>query len=335
MLFSIIVPIYNVEKYLRECLESIKVQTFHDYEVIMINDGSTDNCSKICDEYTRLDKRFKVIHRKNGGLVSARKVGAENVSGDYVLNIDSDDYVDKDLLEKLHNQVEMYNPDVIAFSYKIVDEKGEFQSVINNSIEPKLYKDNIELIKQSYMYDKNIYGHNGGSLIFSIWTKLVKRDIYKECQALVDNRISKGEDTILNLLIVDKAKSMLVSKVDGYNYRLQPTSMTHVFNEKDIENQKVLVESLNKIKIDKPSFTIQIEMYIFYSTYMMLQKLVNKNTNYRQYKEYINKILDARIYENLHSDFSNNARLAEKIKAFLIKNNIWPVIYAYFKFSLK
>ena len=68
---------------------------------------------------------------------------------------------------------------------------------------------------------------------------------------------------------------------------------------------------------------------------MMLQKLVNKNTNYRQYKEYINKILDARIYENLHSDFSNNARLAEKIKVFLIKNNIWPVIYAYFKFRLK
>ena len=185
------------------------------------------------------------------------------------------------------------------------------------------------------MYDKNIYGHNGGSLIFSIWTKLVKRDIYKECQTLVDNRISKGEDTILNLLIVDKATSMLVSKIDGYNYRLQPTSMTHVFNEKDIENQQFLVESLNKIKVDKPSFARQIEMYIFYSTYMMLQKLVNKNTNYRQYKEYVKKILDARIYENLHSDFLYNARLSEKIKVFFIKNNIWSVIYAYFKFSLK
>ena len=308
MFFSIIVPIFNVEKYLRQCLESIKLQIFQDYEVIMINDGSTDNCPKICEEYTRLDKRFKVIHRKNGGLVSARKVGAEHVSGDYVLNIDSDDYVDKDLLEKLHNQVEMYNPDVIAFSYKIVDESGEFQSVINNSIEPKLYKENIERIKQSYMYDKNIYGHNGGSLIFSIWTKLVKRDIYKECQTLVDNRISKGEDTI---------------------------SMTHVFNEKDIENQQFLVESLNKIKVDKPSFARQIEMYIFYSTYMMLQKLVNKNTNYRQYKEYVKKIVDARIYENLYSDFLYNARLSEKIKVFLIKNNIWSVIYAYFKFSLK
>jgi len=101
MIFSIIVPIFNVEKYLRQCLESIKLQIFQDYEVIMINDGSTDNCPKICEEYTRLDKRFKVIHRKNGGLVSARKVGAEHVSGDYVLNIDSDDYVDKDLLEKL------------------------------------------------------------------------------------------------------------------------------------------------------------------------------------------------------------------------------------------
>ena len=111
--------------------------------------------------------------------------------------------------------------------------------------------------------------------------------------------------------------------------------MTHVFNEKDIENQQFLVESLNKIKVDKPSFARQIEMYIFYSTYMMLQKLVNKNTNYRQYKEYVKKILDARIYENLHSDFLYNARLSEKIKVFLIKNNIWSVIYAYFKFSLK
>jgi hypothetical protein len=335
MLFSIIVPIYNVEKYLRECLESIKGQTFQDYEVIMIDDGSTDNCPEICDEYACLDKRFKAIHKKNGGLVSARKVGAEHVSGDYVLNIDSDDYVDEELLEKLYNQVKMDNPDVIAFSYKTVDEKGVFKNAIHNFIEPKLYKENIERIKRSYMYDKTIHGHNGGSLIFSIWTKLVKREIYKECQSLVDNRISKGEDTILNLLIVDKAKSMLVSKINGYNYRLQPTSMTHVFHEKDIENQKVLAESLNQIKINKPSFSEQIEMYIFYSTYMMLQKLVNRNTKYRQYKEYVKKILDARIYENLHSDFSYNARLAEKIKVFLIKNNIWSALYVYFKFSLK
>ena len=186
MFFSIIVPIYNVEKYLGECLESIRTQTFEDYEVILVDDGSNDGCPVICDEYARQDKRFKVIHKKNGGLVSARKAGAEVVLGEYVLNVDADDYIDTKLLEELNKEIEKYNPDIVAFCYKTIDEKSQVLNKIANAMKPGFYKTDVEIIKKSYLYDNTLYGQNGGSLIFSIWSKAVKKDIYMECQALVD-----------------------------------------------------------------------------------------------------------------------------------------------------
>ena len=94
--FSIIVPVYNVEKYLTKCIDSILEQTFSDFEVILVDDGSTDNCGIICDQYVEKDDRIQVIHKKNEGLVCARKTGISKASGQYILNVDSDDYISLD-----------------------------------------------------------------------------------------------------------------------------------------------------------------------------------------------------------------------------------------------
>ena len=99
---SVIVPIYKVEKYLRQCIDSIINQSLKDIEIILVDDGSPDNCPKICDEYKKIDSRIKVIHKKNGGLSSARNAGMKIATGEYIGFVDSDDYVSKEFLEELY-----------------------------------------------------------------------------------------------------------------------------------------------------------------------------------------------------------------------------------------
>ena len=94
-LISIIIPVYNVEKYLKECVDSVRKQTYKNLEIILIDDGSKDNSGKLCDELAKEDNRIKVIHKENGGLSDARNVGIENATGEYIQFIDSDDFVEK------------------------------------------------------------------------------------------------------------------------------------------------------------------------------------------------------------------------------------------------
>ena len=103
---SVIVPVYNVESYLRKCLDSVINQTYSDLEILLINDGSFDNCGEICDEYAGKDARIKVFHKENGGLSSALNVGLKNVSGDYIGFVDSDDWIELDMYQKLHNAMD-------------------------------------------------------------------------------------------------------------------------------------------------------------------------------------------------------------------------------------
>ena len=114
MKFSIIVPVYNVEKYLNQCVDSIMNQTYKDIEIILVDDGSPDNCPKMCDEYKEKDSRIKVIHKPNGGLSDARNEGLKVVSGDYIAFIDSDDWIELDAFENFFGAIEKFNhPDVL------------------------------------------------------------------------------------------------------------------------------------------------------------------------------------------------------------------------------
>ena len=123
MKFSIVVPVYNVEKYIDTCLKSIYEQSYTNYEVIIVNDGSLDNSQKIIDEYTKKDNRFKSYIKENGGLSDARNFGIQHITGDYLLFVDSDDYIEKDLLLKL-NECAQKN-EIVRFNINIVNEHGD------------------------------------------------------------------------------------------------------------------------------------------------------------------------------------------------------------------
>lgn len=114
---SIIVPVYNVEPYLRQCLDSVVNQTYRNLEIILVDDGSPDNCGTICDEYAAKDKRIHVVHKENGGISSARNAGLAICKGDYISFIDSDDFVSPYFIEVLYHGIELYNSDISSLRY--------------------------------------------------------------------------------------------------------------------------------------------------------------------------------------------------------------------------
>ena len=139
---SIIVPIYNVEKYLRKCIDSILNQSYDNLQIILVDDGSPDNCPKICDEYLNKDNRIQVIHKSNGGLSSARNAGIKVANGKYIAFIDSDDYIELNMIEKLVNAIEKSNADLCICGIRWVNKDGTlFTKVAKSPIKNIVYDD--------------------------------------------------------------------------------------------------------------------------------------------------------------------------------------------------
>ncbi|MFR9431364.1 glycosyltransferase family 2 protein, partial [Streptococcus pneumoniae] len=124
-LISIVVPVYNVEKYLKKSIESVLNQTYQNIEILLVDDGSTDSSGKICESFSKVDPRIRVFHKENGGLSDARNFGIEQMKGQYVAFIDSDDYISKDYVWKLYSSIKNNDSEVSICSFLLVDEKGE------------------------------------------------------------------------------------------------------------------------------------------------------------------------------------------------------------------
>ena len=130
-LISVIVPIYNVEKYLRQCLNSLLTQTYNNIEVIMVDDGSPDNCGAICDEYARKYGNFIVVHKENAGLGMARNTGLEYVTGKYVMFLDSDDYIDSELIQILYEAMKINKVDISKSGFRRINNSGNIKVITN------------------------------------------------------------------------------------------------------------------------------------------------------------------------------------------------------------
>ena len=211
--FSIIVPIYNVEQYLEKCLESIIGQTYKNIEIILINDGSKDNSDEICKKFKKIDKRIKYVKKENGGLSSARNEGMKYASGDYLIFVDSDDYISLELCEKAKNIINDTGADLIQYEFqKFIDgklaleinEKGytimaTFDS--SNSFDNYLTK---EIIKRE------------------AWSKVYKKELFKGI-IYPEGRIA--EDLATTYKIVNKANKIICISDKLYFYRLRNNSI--------------------------------------------------------------------------------------------------------------
>lgn len=197
-LISVIVPVYNVEKYLHNNINSILSQTYKNLEIILVDDGSSDNSSKICDEYAKNDKRIKVIHKTNGGLSDARNAGIDASSGDYICFIDSDDTIDMDMIKLLYESLTKENSDVALCKLNIVSDKGEkklYDEVNINQISTETIASLF--IKNDSWHEKNRIVSNG--LTWSACRAIYSRKIVGDTR-FIKNMISEDFFSIWKLL---------------------------------------------------------------------------------------------------------------------------------------
>lgn len=277
-MISIIVPVYNVEKYLERCIESIVNQTYKDIEIILVDDGSPDNCPAICDRYAEKDSRIKVIHKQNGGLINARKSGLEIAQGDYIGFVDSDDWIEPEMYEYFAQMINKYSPDMVLSDF-YYDNNGQLTD--SEQLFDKEYYNKNAL--EEFIYPKMLF--SGTYYKFGInpccWSKVFKKELIKKNLPLVDGRIKMGEDAAFTYPCLIDAKSAATVKKPCYHYNINPESMTKSYDEKlkDIIflPYKRIKEKCCEAGIDLGK---QLDYYLLYlANFLIRNEMFSKNPN--------------------------------------------------------
>lgn len=332
MFFSIIIPVYNVEKYLTECISSILKQTYKNYEVILIDDGSTDSSGKICDYYENLYDNFFVVHKENGGLSSAWVTGLNYVHGRYVCSIDSDDYVEEDFLEKIYNIIIENRCDIVVYGYK-----GFFKDKITgyNYIKaiPGLYdKKRIEKEILPSLINIGVI-NNRSSIYLSRINKMIKKELLLNNSRFYRMDINYGEDNLWTIPNILTCESMYV--IDNYYpylYRNNPNSITHSYNNdlwlkfKKLDNHILyILNELNYSKLENQVFRDSV----FHAVMSINNEIISNNDKSEKIKQ-LNKIInDQMVTIGLENMNMKSCGLKEKIIIQLMKLGNPTLIYYY------
>lgn len=216
ILFSIIVPVYNISAYVRKCIESIVNQTYQNLDIILVDDGSTDDSGDICDEYSEKDSRIRVIHKTNGGLVSARKAGINIAKGEYSLYVDGDDWIENDYIELVSMHISD-QPDAIISMGHTKDYPGKriIKFTDGKDIEYRLYSGSeiSEFVIENFISQNKFYS---SVIPATIWSYVCKSRILKFCQNEVDDHITMGEDVACSIRVILNCESVYL--LDSYKY---------------------------------------------------------------------------------------------------------------------
>ena len=279
--FSIVIPVFNVEKYLRKCIDSLLQQSYRNFEIILVDDGSTDTCPSICDSYALNDERVKVIHKSNGGSSSSRNQGIQYCSGDYVMFVDSDDYWDStDALKELAEILSKINLDVLCFGCKKINISG------TNSV--RYFDTSIKFCTDKEVFKKERY-------ISSPWTKVINRTLL--CNKLLCFREGvTSEDIEWSFQLALKAKKIAYIDLDFYCYVQRPGSISHLLTEKKLSNLKDNVFSCIE-SLERQSSDIQFELlsYVSYQYAMLVFDIASIQDNETR-KKYLDEVFIKRSY---------------------------------------
>ena len=273
-MISVIVPVYNVEEYLEECLESIQHQTYTDIEIILVNDGSTDGSREICERFCQVDSRFKLINQENQGLSAARNRGFKESVGQFIMFVDSDDVINTNVLEVL---LPYMKTDVDIVECRLTRNKEEFYLNKTSTI---VFEGNAkEAILNCIEYDEVKY---------CAFTKLYRREIVEKIPFL-EGYIY--EDVFTGINYLKQMRKIVVVDFIGYYYRVRPNSiMTKPFNEKDLDIFKVGNQLIDSFKDDENMFPY-IGYFLFYLGHgHYLKDSINKKNPYVDlYEDFIRK----------------------------------------------
>lgn len=310
-LISIIVPVYNVSKYLRTCLDSIRKQTYTNIEVILVDDGSTDGSQKTCDEYANIDERFMCIHKKNGGLSDARNEGIKLASGKYGMLVDSDDYIHRDSVRVLLKNIIEADADMSIGNYRRVkpEEKVDLDENPDNKT---MVFDTEGALKELCELEYSYFSANHIQQFTSAWNKLYKMDILKKIP------FPKGkvfEDVATAHAFLASCNRVVYSDAILYYYLIREGSISRVA----VKNTDMNTAFENRIEFFKEHGLEQFlpNTYQTYLTVLMrtYTHLIETPESPRIKKEIVEKAKD--VYKNHKDVLKENSKLKHEVKLFI------------------
>lgn len=270
-LVSVIVPVYNAGTYLAPCLASIENQTYPDLEILLVDDGSTDGSGGLCDKEAARDERIRVIHKENGGLVSAWKAGASAAKGAYFAFVDSDDWLDADYIGRLAEKASGNGAEVICGGFTIERGKGTRPERVTSKALAGVYEgEKLAGLKPE------LIGHETRRVILSRCMKLTARELFLSNMSYAREDIRMGEDvTVMLPCLLSCERLVLLPDSYGYHYRTVEGSMVHHYNPGLYDNVKRLWKILEEIEADYqvPDGARRAEREFYY---LMLLELKNQ-----------------------------------------------------------
>ena len=258
---SIVVPIYKVEKYLEECIKSILNQSYCDYELILVDDGSPDDCPIICDYYAKMDQRIRVIHQENQGLVMARRNGLLKSQGKYISFIDGDDWIEQDMYKHIIQLMKQHQADVVVFGYK--EDGAREISTKQNVICSGVYDEsNMQIVHQKALYTGLFYIPG---IIPAVWNKLFRRDCLINGFFFPDALIRMGEDAALSYPMLSKAKKIVIdNEFSPYHYRIVDSSMSRSYDSMYFDRARLLILGLENNLTDNADMLRALQYYCLF-----------------------------------------------------------------------
>ena len=329
---SIIIPIYKVEKYLKRCVESVRKQTLTDLEIILVDDGSPDDCSRICDEYLKEDSRIKVIHKQNGGLASARNAGMNMATGKYIFFLDSDDWLELDGMQRLYETAEKYQVDFVRYrairtGWPGMEENAPCMVEEIRELQQGLYeKDRI--IKEIYPRLLATSQLTMGAVV-GAWGSLYRTDFLRKNQLSFYEEVKFSEDLIFSANVVRAAESFYFIDSPGvYHYFYNPNSISKSFREGRWDSCKSLIKFCENDFANDITYDFKKELY--YLRWFCIMLALNERKYLRSYTErrkYCKKMLNDPIIRKVPLKLGKfDVSWKQKIMMVLIKGKVSSLI---------
>ena len=310
---SVVVPIYNSEKYLHKCIDSLLGQTYSNIEIVLVDDGSTDSSPKICDDYAMLDNRVKVIHQKNARIGAARNRGLDAVSGDYITFIDSDDFLELNAYEKCISLIAQYNPDIIQWDLTFVTQ-DDCKDIIPN----RKNSEYIELILDRDSYLEKLFQWKDMDPRFNhiwtashcVWSKMFKAELFEGVRFPLDKEYE--DEMILHKVMFNSKKSVVINERFS-NYLLRSSSTVHTMPLKGrLDKVDAFMDRCELMKATKS------KRLIFGSTHDSLTAIFNSylQAYEERDKDSIRKLID--YTRKLVTDVNLYINILDRIVAYIM-----------------
>lgn len=330
-LISVIVPVYNVQEYLDKCIYTIINQTYKNLEIILIDDGSTDMSGKKCDEYQKYDSRIKVVHKKNAGLGYARNSGLDIATGKYILFVDSDDFLELEIIEKLYFKLSKTNSDTSYCGYYRYYDDEHIEKV------PAEYNEKIFCNRE--IIDNVLLEMVAGKpeqkkealLSMSVWHALYSNEIIKDNKLrFVSEREYISEDIIFDIAYLQKAKKVCYIDTPLYFYRCNNfASLTHRYDPNEFNRHKVQVEKINKELskiLDESEYCDRTQRYLLGRLRTCVQKAITykkHNKDFKLVKQIKNMINDEEVRRVIKQYPYNKNTLQLKVFNFFVDYKLY------------